>query len=246
MERKKSLLFLVFGVIWATNLFSQEYIEIVKTNDGSIFRGVIVDNILNKSIKIELSDGSIVNIEYENIFSIGKEKATDNSAPENVNKKPKSNRRPTSWLSGYRGQYSIGGFSTNNLFSTKMALAWGYYQLEFGLLIGSYWFYESEPIFAPGFSIANGLYIPLKQWGAVIINLLGVKVQVLDVSGMYPDISFFANIGMRLYALQSKALTFEILAGAGTGGLLGLYSSGILADVTISIGYSWLSGEVSR
>ncbi len=249
MERKKSLLFLVFGVIWATNLFSQEYIDIVKSNDGSIFRGVIVENILNESIKIELSDGSIINIEYENIFSIGKEKTTDKSVSENVNKKPKSNRRPTSWLFGYRGRYSIDGSFSNNLFTTKMALARGYYQVEFGVILGtvsySYKPYDHDyPLWydglTTGISIANGLYIPLKQWGAVIINFVGVTVQKSDTT----NISIFSNIGLRFYALQSRALTFEILAGA----IGNAFSNGteIEADVTISIGYSWHSGEVSR
>jgi hypothetical protein len=58
----------------ATGFAQDERQDVVYLLDGSVIRGTIVEQIPNKRLKIETSDGSIRTIEYSSIQKIAKEK----------------------------------------------------------------------------------------------------------------------------------------------------------------------------
>ena len=69
---KRLALFLFLTTLFS--VFAEEYIDVVKTKDDNIFKGIIIENKINEYIRIELPGGSIFKVEYSNIDSILKEK----------------------------------------------------------------------------------------------------------------------------------------------------------------------------
>lgn len=77
---KKYLLLLLFAVI-ATIAFGQNnYQDVVYLKNGSIIRGMIIEQIPNKTIKIETADRSIFVYQMEEVEKITKEQFSDNSS----------------------------------------------------------------------------------------------------------------------------------------------------------------------
>ena len=54
-------------------LFSKEYIDVVHLKNGSIIKGIIIEQIPNKTIKIETSGGSIFVYQMDEVIKIVKE-----------------------------------------------------------------------------------------------------------------------------------------------------------------------------
>ncbi len=76
---KKIISITVFLLV-AVMAFAVDYIDVVEKTDGSILKGVIIENKINEFVKIELAGGSVFRIEYEDIETIKKEKVlSDNS-----------------------------------------------------------------------------------------------------------------------------------------------------------------------
>ena len=50
----------------------QEYVDVIYLKNGSVIKGVIIEQIPNKSLKIETADGSIFVYEIEQISKISK------------------------------------------------------------------------------------------------------------------------------------------------------------------------------
>lgn len=83
----------IFSTVWA-----QDYQEVVYLKNGSIIRGTIIEQVPNKSIKIETSDGSIFVYQMDEVEKITKESPQGSSS-----KHRKSN------LSGkYAGYLNVG------------------------------------------------------------------------------------------------------------------------------------------
>ena len=53
-------------------VFCQEYIDVIYLKNGSVIKGVIIEQIPNKSLKIETADGSIFVYKIEQISKISK------------------------------------------------------------------------------------------------------------------------------------------------------------------------------
>jgi hypothetical protein len=66
---------IVMVVLFVTGGIAQdERVDVVYLMDGSVIRGTIIEQIPNKSLKIETQDGSVFVIEYSRIQKITKEK----------------------------------------------------------------------------------------------------------------------------------------------------------------------------
>ena len=71
------ILVLVGGVA-----FAQDLIDVVTTKDGDIFKGVIVENVINEFIRIELEGGSTFRLAYDDIEKIERERIeAESSSP---------------------------------------------------------------------------------------------------------------------------------------------------------------------
>jgi len=70
---KKNVL-LVVMLFFASMIFSQDYVDVVEKKDGSILKGIVIENKINDYVKIELTGGSVFKIEYRDIDLMRKEK----------------------------------------------------------------------------------------------------------------------------------------------------------------------------
>ena len=86
----KNKIFLIFIFILSVSIFA-EYIDIIEMSDGSIIRGVIVEQKPGEHIKIETPNGSIIKIYVDDIKLLTKEKVKSTSVP--VEKSPPARRR---------------------------------------------------------------------------------------------------------------------------------------------------------
>ena len=77
----KKLFFTIILVALTINALSQNnYRDVVHLKDGSIIKGIIIEQIPNKQIKIETSDGSVFVYEMNEIEKMSKEKISESSA----------------------------------------------------------------------------------------------------------------------------------------------------------------------
>lgn len=66
---------LLFVLLFVSALaFAQDYIDVVETTDGSVLKGVIIENKIDDYIRIELAGGSIFTVQYDEIEVLKKEK----------------------------------------------------------------------------------------------------------------------------------------------------------------------------
>jgi hypothetical protein len=77
----KKLFFTIILVALTVNVLSQNnYRDVVHLKDGSIIKGIIIEQIPNKQIKVETSDGSVFVYEMDEIEKMSKEKISESSA----------------------------------------------------------------------------------------------------------------------------------------------------------------------
>ncbi len=70
---KKSILLFVIFSVWTTLLVAQNYQEVLYLKNGSMIRGVVIEQIPDESCKIKTSDGSIFVYSWSEISKIAKE-----------------------------------------------------------------------------------------------------------------------------------------------------------------------------
>ena len=75
----KKILFMLLMLVVVSFLSATEYLDVVETKDGNIYKGVIIENKIDQYIKIELSGGSTFKIQYSDIDTIFKEAKKDDS-----------------------------------------------------------------------------------------------------------------------------------------------------------------------
>jgi hypothetical protein len=101
---KKIILVTIFlmGSLFA--FAQQNWQEVVYLKDGSILRGTIIEQVPNKSLKIQLDDGSVFVHEMDEVEKITKEQPVTNSynPPQEQEQKTEIRRN------GYEGSVSFG------------------------------------------------------------------------------------------------------------------------------------------
>lgn len=84
---KKYLALLLFALITTLSFGQSNYQDVVYLKNGSIIRGVIIEQVPNKSIKIETADRSVFVYQIDEIEKIAKEEKVSNKNNESVRKK---------------------------------------------------------------------------------------------------------------------------------------------------------------
>lgn len=84
---KKYLALLLFAIITTLSFGQSNYQDVVYLKNGSIIRGVIIEQVPNKSIKIETADRSVFVYQIDEIEKIAKEEKVSNKNNESVRKK---------------------------------------------------------------------------------------------------------------------------------------------------------------
>ena len=104
---KKKLLFLCALLIFSISIYAQSYREVVYLKNGSIIKGVLIEQVPNVSLKIKTSDGNTFAYQMDEVEKITKEEADDsfnrnkNRNKNGIGKSPRTN--------GYRGFVELGG-----------------------------------------------------------------------------------------------------------------------------------------
>lgn len=73
---KRALLSIITFVTLAFTMNAQQYQDVVYLKNGSVIRGLITEQIPNKSLKIETTDGSIFICDMNDVNKITKEYQT--------------------------------------------------------------------------------------------------------------------------------------------------------------------------
>jgi hypothetical protein len=76
MTSKFLCMIAMFALCAAVGIAQDERVDVVYLTDGSVIRGMIIEQFPNKSLKIETRDGSIFGIDFSRIQKITKEEAT--------------------------------------------------------------------------------------------------------------------------------------------------------------------------
>ena len=84
---KKYLALLLFALITTLSFGQSNYQDVIYLKNGSIIRGVIIEQVPNKSIKIETADRSVFVYQIDEIEKIAKEEKVSNKNNESVRKK---------------------------------------------------------------------------------------------------------------------------------------------------------------
>jgi hypothetical protein len=73
----KMLIILIFPVVvFITSIaMAAEYKDVVYLKNGSVVKGVIIENVINEKIRLETSDGSVFVFKYNEILKVQKEKS---------------------------------------------------------------------------------------------------------------------------------------------------------------------------
>lgn len=153
----KKILFVLLLFVSAVSFAQQNNLQdVVYLNNGSIIRGVIIEQIPNKSLKIQTSDGSVFAFSIDEVSKMTKE--------ESLQKKYNSNK--TRLFTAIEGGYSIGigDWGTDRLYMNCIS---GYQFNPYFILGGGVGFryYEESEISIPIITyfranLSNGKMIP--------------------------------------------------------------------------------------
>ncbi len=104
---KKIVILILMAFVVNVVAFAQTYQEVVYLRNGSVIRGVIVEQIPNVSLKIQTADGSIFAYQMDEVEKITKELAVTSTKSRNTSAFAANGYK---MKSGYRGFVDIGYF----------------------------------------------------------------------------------------------------------------------------------------
>lgn len=123
---RKLLLLLTLLLSISTYVAAQNYTEVVYLKNGSIIKGVIIEQVPNVSLKIKTSDGSLIICQMSDVEKITKEERyTRDYRKEANNRKAARNT-----LKGYKGFVDfayIGDVSDYNASKIELSTSHGYH-----------------------------------------------------------------------------------------------------------------------
>ena len=210
-------IFLIFAIlIGSLSIFAQSFQEVVYLKNGSIVRGVIIEQVPNESLKIQTADGSIFAYKMDEVLKISKE--AKNRSTLKVNEQ---GYRPN----GYRGFVDIdGGFgagSENGDVYIGFSTSHGYQTCPYffiGAGLGVQYHFDLETVFMPIF-------------GNIHINFLDNRVSpFLDIKGGYSPVD-----GKGGYIAPSIGVNYQITPKLGINFSFGY----TLQRVKIDYYYGW-------
>lgn len=205
---KKYLAILLFSIITTLSFGQSHYQDVVYLKNGSIIRGVIIEQIINQSIKIETADRSVFVYQMEEIEKITKE-AFDGKANE-FNSKPERRK-------GYIGLSVGASIPIDNFANKSDGLAETGIQLN--LINFGYLFSKNFGISAMWFGAANPLsvngYNPWSYGGIMAGVLLSFPLSPKVEYDFRPMIGYSTttcpNIGYGSEQVSSFAFNFGMI-----------------------------------
>ena len=204
---KKVLIAFIMLLSFATYSSAQgSYTEVVYLKNGSIIRGLIVEQIPNVSLKIKTADGSIFAYPMADVEKITKETTPARTSTKSYYSERKQARNT---MKGYKGFADIGylfDVSDNNANKFEISTSHGYQFNNYFFVGGGVAmdYYNDAEVFAvPVFANfrANFINNKVTPFGDV---KLGYSAG--DVEGVYLSMA----VGVRLALTQKTAINFRL------------------------------------
>lgn len=206
---KKILTFFLFALI-ATVSFAQSnnYQDVVYLKNGSVIRGVIIEQTPNKSIKIETSDRSIFVYEIDEIEKMAKEATQKRRI---VGQRDNLHLEP-----GYKGIVELGyqvGVGTWGVDRIKLNFINGYQLNEYfslGIGLGLRYYHDAELAFVPIFADFRG-NLPLDSKISPYVSL-GIGY-TLDATNSFDGVGLMVNPAVGVSFKVSEKSTMNVGIG---------------------------------
>ena len=189
IKMKKIFLLCVVGIMaFASSAYAQVQQEVVYLKNGSVIKGVIVEQVPNESIKIRTNDGSVFAYQMSDVEKITKEELyqTRYNAYNNASRNgaPMRNRTPIEFEVHYRGLVDL-GVTAGDYMRLEFTTSHGVQiipQLFVGAGVGLSYFYEFGSLAMPIFAdirtdILNSKITPFVDFK--------IGYSPVDVSGLY-------------------------------------------------------------
>ncbi len=211
MSFKKVLLSFAFA-IFALAGNAQSMQEVVYLKNGSIVRGVIIEQVPSKSLKIQTADGSIFAYQMNDVEKIVKEEG--NVKWRRTNQKTIRNHVNEGRQAGYRGFFDFGycigvGDGEGRL---EIATSHGYQFNPYffaGVGMGFNWYHDSEVFGLPIYAHFRSEFSPRK-----ISPFFDLKIgySVLDAEGfhMNPSVGCRFAVGEKTGVSLSLGYTLQM------------------------------------
>lgn len=195
MKRLLLFIILIAGVL---SSFAQQVQEVVYLKNGSIVRGIIIEQVPNESLKIQTADGSIFAYKMADVQKITKEANTGSKRSYNFNNAYDSN----GLQNGYKGMVDFGYTVGTGVFGEdriELSTSHGYQfnpYLFTGIGFGAHYYLDSEVVEIPIYFHTRATFLKGR-----ISPFADFKIgySVYDATGLY----MHPAIGCR-FALGSK------------------------------------------
>lgn len=202
---RKLLLLLTLLLSISTYVAAQSYTEVVYLKNGSVIKGVIIEQVPNVSLKIKTSDGSLIICQMNDVEKITKEERYTRDYRKDVN----NHKTARNTLKGYKGFVDVGyiaDLSDYNADKVEISTSHGYqfnnyFYVGGGVAVDFYT--DADLIAAPIFVDFRANFINKK-----ITPFADIKTgySVGDVEGVYVA----TGIGVRFSLKGKKALNLKL------------------------------------
>ena len=200
---KKLLLLVIMLVSASMYCTAQNYKEVVYLKNGSIIKGVIIEQIPNVSLKIKTGDGSLIICQMDEVEKITKEVVYRNDNQNTYRKSAKNTLR------GYKGFVDfgyVGDVSDYNASKVGVTTSHGYQfnnYLFLGGGVGLDYFTELESVSVPMFANFRANFINKK---VTPFADLKAGYSVGDVQGAMVTL----GVGVRFSISEKKAINLKL------------------------------------
>ncbi|MDO4758056.1 MAG: hypothetical protein Q4A18_02185 [Rikenellaceae bacterium] len=201
---KKFLFVFAALVMVAGFAMAQSYQEVVYLKNGSVIRGVVIEQVPGVSLKVQTSDGSIFAYPMSDVEKITKE------VPVTTQYKAAASLSSNGLVRGYRGfvdaGYSVGVGDGDGADFAAVTTSHGYQFNRYIFLgggVGAHYYYDAELVSFPIFVNFRTDFVDAKA--SPFVDVKG-GYSVGDVEGPFAGLS----AGVRVSLKNSKALNISI------------------------------------
>lgn len=202
---KKYLMFLLLTLFTTLSFGQSNYQDVVYLKNGGIIRGTIIEQVINKSIKIETADRNVFVYQMDEIDKLTKEA---------VHKKSSGSLRHSGLQSGYKGivelgyQVGVGDFGMDRL---NLNIINGYQinpYFSLGLGTGLRYYFDAEAALVPVFADFRAYFINNKTSPYLS---LGVGYS-FDATNDFKGVGFLLNptVGVSFKVSDKSAINVGI------------------------------------
>jgi hypothetical protein len=186
----KKYIVLVFVIFISTVVFSQNYQDVIFLKNGSIIRGVIIEQVPNVSIKIETADRNVFVYQMNEIEKLTKERRKGFRSNNNNDFDEYDEELGYKGIVGFGYAFGVGDWGMDR-FKLQFINSWQlnpYFALGFGT--GVHYYLDAEAALIPLFADFRSSFLPGKVSPYVSLGL-GYS---FDASDGFEGVGFLLNL----------------------------------------------------